>query len=274
MTPNPPPLEDRLLRELPLAAIDLETTGLSPQRGDRVIEMAVVVGRRGETPRSWSSLVNPERPVAATHIHGITDSMLANQPRFADLVPRLTALVEGAVIVAHNAPFDMGFLAHECAAAGLQLPPRPVLDTLGLARRVLGFGDHRLSSLCTRFHLQRERAHRALDDALATWHLAWHLADAADPEGGLSLGSAQLLSRRRIEGEVSAVVARLNAARARGTPIVVDYPSVLTPDEPPTRRTLTIQRVSRSRVRAFCHLRAADRTFRLDRLRIVEDLPC
>ena len=145
--PPPPSPEDRLLADLPLAALDLETTGLSPARGDRIIEIAIVVGRRGEEPRTWSSLVDPERPVAATHIHGITDAMLQGQPRFADLVPAIAAQLDGAVVVAHNAPFDMGFLDHECAGAGLRLPVRPVLDTLGLARRILGLGDHRLGGL-------------------------------------------------------------------------------------------------------------------------------
>jgi DNA polymerase III epsilon subunit family exonuclease len=260
---------EQRLADLVLAAVDLETTGLSFARGDRILEVAVVVGRRGETPRAWSSLVNPGRPVAATHIHGITDTMVRDQPPFAALVPVIAEQIAGTVLVAHNAPFDMGFLNHECAAAGHRLPEVPVLDTLGLARRVLGLGDHRLATLCERFQLRRDRAHRALDDAFATWKLAWLLADAADPSGGLSVGHALHLARRRTASEVDAVVRHLEAARARGRALVVDYISGVAPDTPPTRRTITVQKVTRSRVVAFCHLRTADRTFRLDRLRIV-----
>jgi DNA polymerase III epsilon subunit family exonuclease len=265
------PNGESLLAECTLAALDVETTGLSAGRGDRIIEIALVIGRRGEEPRTWSSLVNPERPVGATHIHGITEDMLVGQPRFSELVPTLAELLTGTVVVAHNASFDMGFLAHECTGAGLRLPQQPVLDTLGMARRVLGFGDHRLSSLCTRFNLRRERAHRALDDALATWHLLWRLADTADGAGGLRLASAQVLSRRRTDAEVDGVISLLERARAGGKRVVVDYLSGITPEDPPIRRTLTIQRVSRSRVKAWCHLRDAERTFRLDRLRIVDD---
>lgn len=264
------PAGDSLLADCVVAALDVETTGLSAGRGDRIIEIALAIGRRGEEPQLWSSLVNPERPVAATHIHGITDDMLVGQPRFAELVPMLSELLGGTVIVAHNASFDMGFLAHECIGAGLRIPQRRVLDTLGMARRVLGFGDHRLSSLCTRFALGRARAHRAPDDALATWHLLWRLADVADQAGGLRLASAELLSRRRSDAEVDAVIARLEGARAAGLALVVDYLSGITPEDPPIRRTITVQRVSRSRVKAWCHLREAERTFRLDRLRIVE----
>lgn len=264
--------EARLL-ELPLAALDFETTGLGPLRGDRVIEVAVVRGKRGETPYTWHTLIDPERPMGATQIHGITDAMVAGRPRFADVADELFRQLDGAVLVAHNAPFDLSFLEMELSRVGRKLPPLVVLDTLGLARRVLALGDHRLATLCARLGLTRDRAHRALDDARATWELVQRLALAADPSGGLRLGQAQLLSRRRTAEELEYILRRLEAARAQGVPLVVDYVSGDAPDQPPTRRTITIVKLTRSRVDAFCHLRAADRSFRVDRLRIVTEVP-
>ncbi len=259
------------LRDVVVAAIDFETTGLAARGGDRVIEVAVVRGRLGETPESWHTLVQPERPVGATHIHGITDAMLHGHPRFADVVDQLLPRLEDAVIVAHNAPFDRAFLEMELERVGRPPPASPWLDTLGLARRVLALGDHRLATLCARLGIPRGQAHRAHDDARATWHLTDLLSHAADSTGDLRLGHAQLLSRRRSPAEVEAVLARLEAARRSGHTVVVDYLSGDAPDRPPTRRALTLTKVSRSRVVAWCHLRGAERTFRIDRMRIVED---
>lgn len=264
--------EERLC-DLPIAALDFETTGLSPRRTDRVIEVAVVRGRWGETPTRWHTLVNPERSVAATQIHGITDAMVSRQPRFADIAEALLDALRGAVVVAHHASFDLSFLEMELGRMGRPLPPMAALDTLGLARRVLALRDHRLATLCARFDLHREHAHRALDDAHATWQLAHHLALAADPSGDLRLGQAQLLSRRRSPGEVDELIHRLEVARLSGSRVTVEYVTGDSPTESPTRRAITILKINRTRVDAFCHLREADRTFRLERLRIIADEP-
>ncbi len=261
------------LRDLPIAALDFETTGLSPRRSDRVIEVAVVRGRWGETPQRWHTLVNPDRNVAATQIHGITDAMVSSQPRFADIAETLLDQLRGAVVVAHHASFDLSFLEMELSRMGQAMPTLAALDTLGLARRVLALHDHRLATLCARFDLHREHAHRALDDAHATWQLAHHLALAADPTGDLRLGQAQLLSRRRSPSEVDEIIHRLEAARVAGARVTVEYVTSDSASESPIRRPITIVKVTRTRVDAFCHLREADRTFRLDRLRIVADAP-
>ncbi len=259
--------------ELPLAALDFETTGLSPARGDRVIEVAVVRGRPGEEPELWHTLVDPGRRVGATHIHGITDAMLAGRPGFPDVLGELERRLEGAVLVAHNAAFDLSFLQAECALVGRAAPTPPVVDTLGLARRVLAIGDHRLSTLCRLFDLRREQAHRALDDARATWALVQALARVADPTGQAGLDTIQQLCRRRSRAEHNAVLERLESSRTLRVSLLVDYVSGEFPDRPATRRLITVQKVNRSTVAAWCHLRDADRTFRVDRLRIVSEEP-
>ena len=259
---------DRPVRHLCLAALDFETTGLAPNRGDRVVEVAIVRGTMGTTPDEWATLVHPQRPVAATFVHGITDEMLAGKPRFAAVLPDILRQLEGAVLVAHNAPFDLGFLEMECERAKVAMPEAPVVDTLGLARRVLAWGNHSLSFLVERLGLPRDQAHRALGDARATWHLASLLLHNIGAADGVVLRDVLRLCERRSPRELDAVFAALTLAKVGGAHLLVDYVS---PDHPDaaTRRAITVLKVTRRQVDAYCHLRQAERTFRLDRLRIV-----
>ena len=108
------------LHEAPLAFLDVETTGLRPDLGDRVVEIAIV---RVEGPTEitrFVSLVNPQRRLSAgaMQINGITPDMVANAPTFPDLLEPLLPLITDVVLVCHNAPFDLGFLEAELRRAG------------------------------------------------------------------------------------------------------------------------------------------------------------
>ena len=252
-----------------LTALDVETTGLLSDRGDRVIEIAIVRGRFGAAPRRWSSLVFPDRRVAATHIHGLTDSDVAQAPTFAQLVPTLAEHVRGTVLVAHNAPFDLRFIAMELARGGGELPIGAVVDTLGLARRHLALPSHALGALCDCFTIPRAGAHRALADAEATWALVWALLEVIDPDHELTLDAVLDRCRRRTREEHLALRRALLDAQRRGVRLLIDYNSADHANEARTRRPITVQRVYAQRVVAWCHLRDGERTFRLDRLRIV-----
>jgi DNA polymerase III epsilon subunit-like protein len=109
--------------------IDLETTGLSAAQ-HRVVEVAVVrTDAVGRVTGEWSERVDPEGPVGATHIHGITDADVVGAPKFRDLIPHLNAWLTGTVVVAHNARFDLAFLRSEYGYAGWTLPWRPFMRT-------------------------------------------------------------------------------------------------------------------------------------------------
>ena len=98
---------------LEFATIDFETTGLSA-KSDRVIEVGIVrTSADGRTLREYSSLVNPSRDVGRTDIHGITAGMLRDAPTFAQIVGDVASMLNGAVMVAHNASFDARFLDAE-----------------------------------------------------------------------------------------------------------------------------------------------------------------
>src|SRR5690606_35204461 len=100
----------RLLRELDLAVVDLELTGLGHR--DRICEIAIVRGRVGRVESRLQALCRPEVPMSpgALKVHGISDAALTEAPRFADLAADVAGMLDGAVLVAHNVPFDLGHL--------------------------------------------------------------------------------------------------------------------------------------------------------------------
>ncbi|MBI2408206.1 MAG: hypothetical protein HYV19_07905 [Gemmatimonadetes bacterium] len=154
------------------AVVDVETTGTSHGHGDRVTEVAAVLVEGGEVVGEFQSLVNPERPIPwrITVLTGISDAMVADAPRFGDIAEPLAAVLRERVFVAHNAPFDWGFLGMEFARAGLPdaLTGSP-LCTVRLARRLLSHLPRRnLDSVAVHYGVEIESRHRALGDARAT----------------------------------------------------------------------------------------------------------
>jgi DNA polymerase-3 subunit epsilon len=172
------------LSRLEFAVVDLETTGWSPGAA-AITEIGAVrvkgdgeVGaglRQGEFVRQgeFASLVNPGVPVPAgiADLTGITDWMLAAAPRLAAVLPGLLDFARGCVLVAHNAPFDLGFLVAGCGDCGLTWPGFTVLDTVMLARQVMDpdeVPDCKLGTLAGFFRARTAPSHRALADARAT----------------------------------------------------------------------------------------------------------
>jgi DNA polymerase-3 subunit epsilon len=162
--------------------IDVETTGLSA-RQHRVLEIAVVrTDSVGRVTGEWSRRIDPEGPVGATHIHGITADDVRGAPKFGELIPDLNAWFQGTVVVAHNATFDLAFMRAEYSYAGWELPWLPTLCTLEASNHYLPNMDRRrLADCCTAARVQLRGAHSALGDARATAGL---LAYYLDPRTG------------------------------------------------------------------------------------------
>ena len=129
----PPSLISKL-RDVPLAVVDVETTGASAQWGDRVIEIGVVRVEGGRPVAEYQQLVDPQRRISRgiTALTGISPEMCDGQPRFADILPRVTELMSGAVVVGHNVRFDLSFLRKEFRAAG-----RDMHEVFGKAQGVV-----------------------------------------------------------------------------------------------------------------------------------------
>ena len=157
---------------LEFAVIDLETTGWSPGAA-AITEVAAVRVRGGRRQGEFASLVNPGVPVppGIEELTGISDLMLAAAPRLPAVLPGLLDFADGCVLVAHNAPFDVGFLRAACAECGLAWPGFTVLDTVMLARQLMDpdeVPDCKLGTLAGFFRARTAPSHRALADARAT----------------------------------------------------------------------------------------------------------
>lgn len=170
-----------------LAAIDTETTGMSPAAGAALVEVARVHIDGGALGEAWSSLVRPGRPIPpdATAVHGITDAMVAEAPEPGAVAAELRAQCADLPLVFHNAPFDLPFLIAMFRAHGQPPLLNPVVDTLGLARGLFGAGSNALGALAARLDLPRETAHRALGDARTTARLFLALAARWESERGV-----------------------------------------------------------------------------------------
>lgn len=162
---------NRSLRETTFVVVDLETTGGSPDDLG-ITEIGAVKTIGGEELGEFATLINPGVPVPPfiTVLTGITEAMLAPAPRLAEVLPAFLEFAHGAVWVAHNAPYDVGFLKAACARLGYPWPNPKVLDTAALARRALTrdeVANRKLGTLAAHFGT-RTPSHRALDDARAT----------------------------------------------------------------------------------------------------------
>jgi DNA polymerase-3 subunit epsilon len=160
------------LRDVTFVVLDLETTGGSPESAG-ITEVGAVKVRGGEVLGEFQTLVNPGEPIPPfiAVLTGITDTMVASAPRIGGVLATFLEFLRGAVLVAHNAPFDIGFLRAACAHTGHQWPRFDVLDTARLARRALTRDeapDCKLSTLARVLHAATTPDHRALTDARAT----------------------------------------------------------------------------------------------------------
>ena len=159
--------------------LDTETTGTAPER-DRVVWVAAAIVEDRNVTQRWSTFLDPG-PNSRVRVAGID---LACQPTFADVALRLTDMLQDGVLVAHNAPFDVAFLAAEYKRAGLTMPEVSVICTLRLARRLeLEVASLSLVDCCAHFGISHQRRHRADEDVEATVQLLQQLLPLASARG-------------------------------------------------------------------------------------------
>lgn len=188
--------------ELTYVVFDTETTGLLPGSGDEIVQLAavrIVNGRRIDT-EVLDTLVNPGRPIpsSSTQIHGITDTMVADAPGIETVARRLYRFAQGAVLVAHNADFDLAFLRRDEVHIGVRFD-HPVLDTVLLSAIVYGeSANHSLDALTARLDIPLPEAlrHTAIGDATATAEALLKLIPALKARGLLTFGDVVAETRR------------------------------------------------------------------------------
>ena len=162
--------------------IDVETTGLVPEKHDRIVEIGVVyVAHDGRIQDQWSTLINPQRDVGPTRIHGIRATDVARAPTFADIAPYVIRAMAGRISVAHNSSFDLRFIAHELLRVGVPVHVLPLagLCTMRWSSVFLNTPTRRLGDCCAASGIALENAHSAGADAFATAQLLTHYLAAS-----------------------------------------------------------------------------------------------
>ena len=164
------------LSEVTFIVLDLETTGASPANGCAITEIGAIAVRGGEVLEEFSSFVNPQvaLPEYIVNLTGITDEMLVDAPLISEVFPDFIDFIdrhENVHLVAHNAPFDIGFLKAAATALSHIWPKYEVIDTVKLARRVIDRSEipnYKLGTLSQFFETKALPNHRALDDVKTT----------------------------------------------------------------------------------------------------------
>lgn len=193
------------LSEIKFACLDTETTGLSPLEGGKICEIAVSVSQGGRVVEEFSSLVNPGMPMHpdVVAIHGITNEMVASAPSFGQLLPKLLSLLDGCVIVAHNAEFDVNFLKSEFAQCGMRFPPYPVVDTLKLARKSGKFARNNLGCIAAELGINPQGWHRAMADTKMAEQIFYYFLTILSKHGVRTLEQLEPFQHKRWKDLIS-----------------------------------------------------------------------
>ncbi len=250
--------------------VDLETTGLSADRGDRVCEVGLVRIRGGAVMETFGTLIDPTIPVSAGAyaVNGISPAMLAGAPQFPEVLPKITSMLAGSVLVAYNAPFDVSFLNSEFRLGGAPVPANTVVDVLALARQLLpGRPKYAQSAVAALLSISYPIRHRAIEDAMVTSKILMHFLSMLKAYG--RGGDVRDLTRKDLGRSIGGQRAeKIAQALASGGDIWIRY---LSPsDGEVTQRIVTPIRgaagagAPTAALEAFCHVLQARRTFRLD----------
>jgi DNA polymerase-3 subunit epsilon len=270
-TPPPPGAPwDLPVAVAPLAFVDLEMTGLDAER-DHVVEVCVERWVGQTRQGGITSLVRPpERIGGAAHVHGIDAALLEGAPGFASLAVEILRVLDGAVLVAHAAEWDVRFLTAEMGRAGRPFEVLYYLDTLVLARRAFALQSYSLDSLCRSLALPRGQAHRAASDVAAMRCLFDRCIALLAPVSVRDLWEVRIAERRAREAIVLACAAAVEhagpvqivyrAARRAPEPVIMVITDVRSDLDPP--RVMGYQLPGRGR-----------RELRADRILRVEAVP-
>ncbi len=265
------------ISQLQFVAFDVETTGLSPVVA-RLVELSGVKFRLGDSDvTTFSTLIHPEMeiPPEVTMIHGITDAMVADAPKCADVIPQFLDWVGDSrtVLVAHNAPFDVEFLQVGMARLQRTRPSNFVLDTLPLARKALPESrDHKLKTLVEYLQLEEGGYHRALADSHHVRNVLLKIIEKIEAKVWSHLSNYDCVFNFDKElydsappAELVQSIESINNAIAMGIPLTFVYSGYRS-----FRRIVDPVALIQSRgnyyLTAFCRKALAERTFRLDKI--------
>lgn len=252
---------------------DFETTGLYPYTGDRICEIGAIQTSPGSKKvKKFHTLINPERPISrmASAINGITDDMVRDHPAISEILPSFMKFIEGSVLVAYNAGFDLGFLEAALGKNGSRLNDYYVVDALRLARRLFPWiGRYNLGTVAEALEISADGEHRALSDAYMTLKVFEKELSVLKSEGILSVDDiAYTPSRPALKtGKIKDYKSKLIEESIRDQKrLNIVYRSAWNNNI--TKRTITPKKIQtgydRQYLVAYCHLKNEERNFRLE----------
>ncbi len=269
-----------LLKGRTFAVLDVETTGLDPWDGDRVCEVGILRVRNGRRSSAFETLIDPRREVSpgAYAVNGISPEMLQGQPLFHEVAPRILEMLSDAVIICHNARFDLNFLASELQGLDIPAPSNLIIDTLHLSRRCFRFPSNSLGAVAESLGIGVDVEHRAMGDVQTTWKVFKKFAEDLHGRGVRTLEEIIEIQRapfRRPSGRRPVLPPLLEEAVRAKKPLRMVYLSAY--GEKTERTVVPVQIVEEGSwlyLVARCMLRnGEERSFRLDRILSLDALP-
>jgi DNA polymerase III epsilon subunit family exonuclease len=252
------------------AFLDIETTGLSPWFGDRICQIAIVTTEGKRIKSTVDLLLNPERDLspAASHINGLDESKLTGAPRFAEVTDQLEATLKDAIIVCHNAQFDLQFLDNEYRKLGRTIEYPNLIDTLIMARDNFDLDSYSLQYLAEAFNVAKKLPNsRAQTDALTAKNVFFAMMDALKPNGKPLDDYIGIYNSPAWPQEGMYLPIELSEAIHSGKRLFIKY---MDKNGEVSERWISPTEVMGLAdyiyLKAFCHTRNAERAFRLDRI--------
>jgi DNA polymerase III epsilon subunit family exonuclease len=266
------------LSDIEFVAFDTETTGLSPV-SSRLVEISGVKFKLGvDAVEVFSTLINPRCliPREATRVHGITNEMVESAPPVEDVLPGFFSWINkrNTALIAHNAPFDLGFVKVAANIMQAPVPNKYVIDTLRLSRKLLSKAvpNHQLGTLVNHFNLPSGGYHRALADSYHVRNLVNILVDEYSLrywQDLSDLGALLQLNQQEQSGETPAQVQNfvhvINTAITDDKPVSFRYNGMRSRPRR-VKPQAVVQNNGLFYLTAFCYYFEAERTFRLDKM--------
>lgn len=263
------------IEDVEFVIFDTETTGLDPQSGDRVVEIAALRFKDKKRLGEFHSLVNPGRPVSerAFEVNRIGEEMLKGAPRMEELFPEFLDFIRSSCLCSYNMPFDLGFIDNELKLAGLApLEGFALVDILTMSRRLLPkLERHALWFVAKSLGLEKPQEHRAFSDVEMAWEVFQRLKDMSLDKGINGFESFLTLfgtSARILEGIAEQKTARIEEAIEQGFKLKIKYfsrSSAQVSEREVVPKEIRIEG-GVAYLSGFCSLKNQERTFRIDNI--------
>lgn len=252
------------------AFLDIETTGLSPWFGDRICQIAVVLTEGKRVKQTLDLLINPERTLSpsAIHVNGLDESKLSAAPKFAEIIKELDPVFDEAVVVCHNAKFDIQFLDNEYRKLNRAVEFPNLIDTLLMSRQFYDLPSYSLKHLARDFNVTANMdGSQALADAITMKNLFFAMTDSLKSIGKSLEDFIGIYNSPAWPPEGVYLPTELSEAITSGERLFIKY---MDKDGETSERWITPKEViglaDYIYLQAYCHTREAERTFRLDRI--------